>query len=112
MILDQFSVSLIAAAFVLAPIAGLIVSSQDRADARSLAGWLGGGLGVRFLLGCARFGFRRADEAGGLGLAVLFASLILAVIMGARAAKTQAPPPGSALEDDGLKPDGRDDELA
>ncbi len=112
LIFDHFSLGMIAVSCVLAPIAGLIVSSQDRADARSLAGRLVGVLGILFLLGCARFGFQRADHSGGLGLVVLFSSLILAVIMGTRAATVQPPTPVSWPEDDGLKPNWRDDELA
>ena len=113
MAIDNLLVSMICGSFVLGPVAALIVGSQDRADARWIAVWSDGVLGLLLLAECARVVAGRAEPTRDrLGFLVFYSALIAAVGWGYQIAALRAVRSERDAPDIKTKPDPWEDELA
>ncbi len=111
MLFDDFSITMICGSFILAPVATIIVGSQNLEDAKSIADWSFGILLLLLSVDCLRFVSGRAEHpSGGLGLVILLFALIAAVGLGYRVASSRASRLGGRGNE--VKPSPSDDELA
>ena len=111
MLFDHLSICFIGASLIMAPLTVIIISSQDKSDAKHLAILTLGVLFPLLLASCARFAARQADNlAGGLGMIVFWSALILAVGLGYRTAMPRDPATRSGMQGKQFKPSPWDDE--
>jgi hypothetical protein len=114
MIFDDLSVSLMVASLILGLLTIIIVGSQTREDARSVATWAVGVLVPMLLVSCARIALPGppGNINGGPGMVAICAALIAAVGLGYRVATLRHETSQAAATDKKVAPGFPDDELA
>jgi hypothetical protein len=114
MIFDDLSVSLMVASLILGLLTIIIVGSQTREDARSVATWTLGVLVPMLLVSCAWIALAGPPGGtnGGPGMVVILAALIVAVGLGYRIATLRHATSQAASTDKKVEPGFPDDELA
>jgi hypothetical protein len=114
MIVDDLSMSLAVASLILGPLTIIIVGSQTREDARSVAIWTLSLLVPMLLLSCASVVL--PGQSGGFngapGMVMLCSALIAAVGIGCRIAALRHATSRLISKSKKVEPGSRDDELA